>query len=55
MKEDATNNCAEDSDENNAMAETQYIIKTEANRKRLQEAIDEMSSGVYYQHGLIED
>jgi len=44
-----------DFDEYNAMTETLHIIKCEANRKRLQEAIDEMNSGVYDTHELIED
>jgi hypothetical protein len=37
------------------MAETLYILKSEANRKILQIAIDEMNSGVHYQHELIKD
>lgn len=44
-----------DLDEYNAMTETLHIIKSEANRKRLQEAIDEMNSGVHLFHNLIED
>jgi antitoxin YefM len=44
-----------DLDEYNAMTETLHIIKSEANRKRLQEAIDEMNSGLHYTHNLIED
>jgi len=44
-----------DLDEYNSMTETLHIIKSEANRKRLQEAIDEMDSGVYHSHKLIED
>jgi antitoxin YefM len=44
-----------DLDEYNAMTETLHIIKSEANRKRLQEAIDEMNSGVHFSHKLIED
>jgi antitoxin YefM len=44
-----------DLNEYNAMSETLHIIKSEANRKRLQEAIDEMNSGVHYSHKLIED
>jgi antitoxin YefM len=44
-----------DLDEYNAMAETLHIVKTEANRKRLQDAIDEMNTGVYHSHKLIED
>lgn len=44
-----------DLDEYNAMTETLHIIKSEANRKRLQEAIDEMNSGINFSHKLIED
>jgi antitoxin YefM len=39
----------------NAMMETLHINKSEANRKRLQEAIDEMDTGTYHTHQLIED
>ncbi|WDF79234.1 type II toxin-antitoxin system Phd/YefM family antitoxin [Mucilaginibacter sp. AW1-7] len=42
-------------DEYNAITETLHIVKSEANRKRLQDAIDEMDSGAFYQHKLIED
>ena len=44
-----------DLDEYNAITETLHIVKSEANRKRLQEAIDEMNSGEHLQHPLIED
>jgi antitoxin YefM len=44
-----------DLDEYNAMTETLHIIKSDANRKRLQEAIDEMNKGVHYSHKLIEN
>jgi antitoxin YefM len=44
-----------DLNEYNAMTETLHIAKSEANRKRLQDAIDEMNSGVYHSHKLIED
>jgi antitoxin YefM len=44
-----------DLDEYNAMTETLHIVKSEANRKRLQDAIDEMNSGVYHSHKLLED
>jgi len=43
-----------DLDEYNAMAETLHIVKSETNRKRLQDAIDEMNSGVYNSYKLIE-
>jgi antitoxin YefM len=39
----------------NAMTETLYIVKSETNRKRLQDAIDEMNSGIHHPHQLIED
>ncbi len=42
-------------DEYNAMTETLHIVKSEANRKRLQAAIDEMDGGTFLQHKLIED
>jgi antitoxin YefM len=44
-----------DLDQYNAMTETLHIIKSEANRKRLQDAIDEMDSGIHFSHKLIED
>jgi len=44
-----------DLNEYNSMTETLYIIKSETNRKYLQEAIDEMNSGVYHSHKPIED
>jgi antitoxin YefM len=44
-----------DLNEYNSMTETLHIIKSETNRQRLQEAIDEMNSGVYHSHKLIED
>jgi antitoxin YefM len=44
-----------DLDEYNAITETLHIVKSEANRKRLQDAIDEMNSGVYHSHKLLED
>ena len=44
-----------DLNEYNAMTETLHVIKSEANRKRLQDAIDEMNSGVHFSHQLIED
>lgn len=42
-------------DEYNAMTETLHIVKSEANRKRLQDAIDEMDNGIFHQHKLMED
>jgi antitoxin YefM len=44
-----------DLNEYNAISETLHLVKSEANRQRLQSAIDEMSSGVYHSHKLIED
>jgi antitoxin YefM len=44
-----------DLNEYNALTETLHITKSEANRKRLQDAIDEMNNGVYHSHKLIED
>lgn len=41
--------------EYNAMTETLHITKSEANRKRLQDAIDEMNSGVHHAHKQLED
>jgi antitoxin YefM len=44
-----------DLNEYNAILETLHLVKSEANRKRLQSAIDEMNSGLHYAHQLIED
>jgi antitoxin YefM len=44
-----------DLNEYNAITETLHLVKSEANRKRLQSAIDEMNSGVHHTHPLIED
>jgi antitoxin YefM len=44
-----------DLDEYNAMTETLHLVKSEANRKRLQNAIDEMNSGIHHAHPLIEE
>jgi antitoxin YefM len=41
-----------DLDEYNAITETLHIVKSEANRKHLQDA---MNSGVYHSHKLLED
>ena len=42
-------------EEYNSIMETLHIVKSEANRKRLQDALDEMNSGVHHHHKLIED
>lgn len=42
-------------DEYNALMETLHISKSDANRKRLREAVDEMNAGKYQSHPLIED
>ena len=34
--------------------ETHHILKSRINAERLQDAIDEMNRGVYYQHAIIE-
>lgn len=41
--------------EYNSIIETLHLMKSEANRKRLQDAIDEMNSGQHESHKLIED
>ena len=43
-----------DLNEYNAIAETLHLVKSEANIKRLQEAIDEMNKGQYSQRHLID-
>ena len=42
-------------EEYNSIMETLHIVKSEANRKRLQDAIDEMNSGIHLHHKLIEE
>ena len=41
-------------DEYNAFKETIYLTSTKANRKRLDDAIDEMEEGKFKKHKLIE-
>lgn len=41
-------------DEYNAFKETVYLTSTKANRKRLDNAIDEMEKGKFKKHKLIE-
>ncbi|MEO8712446.1 MAG: type II toxin-antitoxin system prevent-host-death family antitoxin [Parafilimonas sp.] len=41
-------------DEYNAFKETIYLTSTKANRKRLDDAIDEMEKGKFKKHKLIE-
>lgn len=41
-------------DEFNALNETIYLTSTKANRKRLEEAIEEMEKGEFKKHKLIE-
>ena len=41
--------------EYNSMVETMHLMGNEVNRKRLQEAIDEMNGGQYLAQKLIED
>jgi antitoxin YefM len=41
-------------EEYNSIMETLHIVKSETNRKRLQNAIDEMNSGSRQSHDLIE-
>ncbi|OKS84688.1 type II toxin-antitoxin system Phd/YefM family antitoxin [Mucilaginibacter polytrichastri] len=44
-----------DLNEYNSIAETLHLVKSEANRVRLQSAIDEMNNGIHYTHDLIEE
>jgi len=41
-------------DEYNAFKETIYLTSTKANRKRLDEALEEMEKGKYQKHKLID-
>ena len=34
---------------------TKYLIKSKTNKKRLQDVIDEMNKGVFYEHKLVEE
>jgi len=45
----------DNSDQDDPIDETSYLIKSDVNKKRLQEAIDEMNNGVYYHLHLIEN
>ena len=42
-------------EEYESLQETLYIMSSKTNQKRLDEAIEEMNSGKYFKHGLIED
>ena len=42
-------------EEYNSIMETLHVMKSEANRRRLQDAIEEMNSGKHLSHKLIED
>ena len=42
-------------EEYNAIQETLHLISSKVNQKRLDEAIEEMRSGKFSQHNLIED
>ena len=44
-----------DLDEDNSLQETMHLTGTKANRKRLEEAIAEMTKGKSAKHKLIED
>ncbi len=42
-------------DHDSAYSETDYLAKSETNRKRLNKAIKDIKSGKYESHGLIND
>jgi antitoxin YefM len=42
-------------EEYNSMLETMHLTKSEPNRKRLQDAIDEMNKGEFQEHDLLEN
>ena len=42
-------------EEYNSIQETLYLVSEKANRKRLDEAIEEMNSGKFLKHGLNEE
>ena len=44
-----------DMNDYNSMAETLHLVSNKANRKRIEEAIDEMSKGISFKHDLIEE
>ena len=42
-------------EEYNSIQETLYLMSTKANRKRLEEAIEELNKGKFEKHDLIEE
>ena len=44
-----------DMDEYNSILETLHVTSNKANRKRLEEAIDEMNNGISFNNDLIEE
>ena len=44
-----------DMDEYNSILETLHLVSNKANRKRLEEAIEEMNKGISFKHNLIEE
>ena len=44
-----------DMDEYNSIAETLYVMGNNANRVRLEAAIEEMNKGISFKHDLIEE